>query len=86
MGKSNKLNSDGSVAAQGNFAGSLFGPNAEELGGTIASTDTYNNWGASFGAAIQNVGSNTRATPPTTGGALGESTDQRNLANPNIGN
>lgn len=86
VGKSNKLNSDGSVAAQGNFAGSLFGPNAEELGGTIASTDTYNNWGASFGAAIQNVGSNTTATPPTTGGALGESTDQRNLANPNIGN
>ncbi len=83
VGTSNKLNSDGSVASSGNLIASLFGPKGEELGGTIASTDTYTNWGASFGAAVQNVGSSTTTT--TNNAAIGESTDQGNVNNPNIG-
>ena len=85
VGTSDKLGTDGkTVVASGNLIASLFGPKGEELGGTIASTDTHNNWGASFGAAVQNVGSTTTTT--TERPAIGESTDQGNLNNPNIGN
>ena len=53
---------------------------AQELGGAIASTDTSNNWGASFGAKVQNpvyVAPAPAPTPAPTP-AWGESTDQNN--------
>ena len=62
----------------------LFGGRAEELGGTLASTDTTNNWGAAFGAKVQNttyVAPKPQVTPNVP--AWGESTDQRNVNNPN---
>ena len=87
VGVSNKLAKDGkSVEASGSFVASLFGPKGEELGGTIASSDTYQNWGASFGAAVQNVGTSSSSTTPDHKPAIGESTDQGNVNNPNIGN
>ena len=78
-GSSTKLNNDGTKDTTGTLVASLFGPKGEELGGTISSDDTINNWGASFGAAVQNTG------PEGDKPALGESTDQGNLNNPNIG-
>ena len=72
------MNNDG-TKDKGTLVASLFGPKGEELGGTISSDDTINNWGASFGAAVQNAG------PEGDKPALGESTDQGNLNNPNIG-
>ena len=77
-GSSTRLNNDGTKNT-GTLVASLFGPKGEELGGTISSDDTINNWGASFGAALQNAG------PAGEKPALGESTDQGNLNNPNIG-
>ena len=77
-GSSTRLNNNGTKDT-GTLVASLFGPKGEELGGTISSDDTINNWGASFGAALQNAG------PAGEKPALGESTDQGNLNNPNIG-
>lgn len=65
---------------KGMLKGSLYGNRAEELGGAIASTDTSNNWGASFGAKVQNpvyVAPAPAPTPAPTP-AWGESTDQNN--------
>ena len=65
--------------AQGVLKASLYGAQAQELGGVIASNDTANNWGASFGAKVQNTPYVAPAvvTPPTVP-AWGESTDQNN--------
>ena len=65
--------------AQGVLKASLYGAQAQELGGVIASNDTANNWGASFGAKVQNTPYQAPAvvTPPTVP-AWGESTDQNN--------
>ena len=41
--------------AQGVLKASLYGAQAQELGGVIASKDTVKNWGASFGAKVQNA-------------------------------
>lgn len=76
------LANDGSIsgtatatAIKGNPEGvlkaSLYGDKAQELGGLVASKDTANNWGAAFGAKVQN-------TKPTESPAWGESTDQNN--------
>ena len=81
VGTANKLSSTGTAQSTGTLVASLFGPQAQELGGTIKSTDTYNSWGASFGASIQNTG---RSTQDTTVPAIGESTDQGNVNNPNV--
>lgn len=65
---------------KGMLKGSLYGARAQELGGAIASTDTSNNWGASFGAKVQNpvyVAPAPAPTPAPTP-AWGESTDQNN--------
>ena len=65
---------------KGMLKGSLYGAQAQELGGAIASTDTSNNWGASFGAKVQNpvyVAPAPAPTPAPTP-AWGESTDQNN--------
>ncbi len=78
-GSSTRLNKDGTKDT-GTLVASLFGPKGEEMGGTISSKDVTNNWGASFGAALQNAGPASGEKP-----ALGESTDQGNLNNPNIG-
>lgn len=77
-GSSVRLNSDG-TKDKGDLVASLFGPKGEEMGGTISSKDVTNNWGASFGAAVQN------SPVSRNESALGESTDQGNLNNPNIG-
>ena len=65
--------------AQGVLKASLYGAQAQELGGVIASNDTANNWGASFGAKVQNTPYQAPAvvTPPTVP-AWGESTDANN--------
>ena len=65
--------------AQGVLKASLYGAQAQELGGVISSNDTANNWGASFGAKVQNTPYVAPAvvTPPTVP-AWGESTDQNN--------
>ena len=48
----------------------------KELGGLVASKDTTNNWGAAFGAKVQN---NLYKAPVVTEvPAWGESTDQNN--------
>ena len=44
VGTANKLTSAGAVDTAGTLVASLFGPQAQELGGTIKSTDTYNSW------------------------------------------
>ena len=65
--------------AQGVLKASLYGPRAEELGGVISSNDTSNNWGASFGAKVQNTPyapGVTVTTAPVP--AWGESTDANN--------
>lgn len=80
-GTSQKLNPNGTVNSDGTFVASLFGPQAQELGGTIKSKDTYNSWGASFGASIQNVGQHSSESSVPR---IGESTDQSNLNNPNL--
>ena len=51
---------------------------AQELGGAIASTDTSDNWGASFGAKVQNPVYAAPAPAPAPTPAWGESTDQNN--------
>ncbi|CBW14580.1 unnamed protein product [Haemophilus parainfluenzae T3T1] len=65
--------------AQGVLKASLYGAQAQELGGVISSNDTANNWGASFGAKVQNTPYQAPAvvTPPTVP-AWGESTNQNN--------
>ena len=69
--------------ADGVLKASLYGSKAEELGGLVASKDTTKNWGASFGARVQNsqyvapAPAPTPATPAPTP-AWGESTDQNN--------
>ena len=55
---------------EGVLKASLYGDKAQELGGLVASKDTTNNWGAAFGAKVQN----TKTESP----AWGESTDQNN--------
>ena len=81
------LANDGSIAGtatataiKGNPDGvlraSLYGDKAQELGGLVASKDTTNNWGAAFGAKVQN---NLYKAPVVTEvPAWGESTDQNN--------
>lgn len=55
---------------------SLYGDKAQELGGLVSSNDTTNNWGAAFGAKVQN---NLYVKPTVTEvPAWGESTDQNN--------
>ena len=65
--------------AQGVLKASLYGAQAQELGGVIASNDTANNWGASFGAKVQNT---PFVAPPVVTPApvpaWGESTDANN--------
>ena len=65
--------------AQGVLKASLYGAQAQELGGVIASKDTVKNWGASFGAKVQNA---TYVKPvvvtPAPVPAWGESTDAVN--------
>ncbi|BFU60565.1 MULTISPECIES: transferrin-binding protein-like solute binding protein [Rodentibacter] len=68
-------------SAAGTFNASLFGAKATELGGAIASVDTTNNWGASFGAKLQNVEPN-GPTPEAPTYSWEESTDQNNANNP----
>ena len=81
------LANDGSIAGtatataikgnpEGVLRASLYGDKAEELGGLVASKDTTNNWGAAFGAKVQN---NLYKAPVVTEvPAWGESTDQNN--------
>ena len=81
------LANDGSIAGtatataikgnpEGVLRASLYGDKAEELGGLVASKDTTNNWGAAFGAKVQN---NLYKAPVVTDvPAWGESTDQNN--------
>ena len=65
--------------AQGVLKASLYGAQAQELGGVISSNDTANNWGASFGAKVQNT---PFVAPPVVTPApvpaWGESTDANN--------
>ena len=65
--------------AQGVLKASLYGAQAQELGGVISSNDTVNNWGASFGAKVQNT---PFVAPPVVTPApvpaWGESTDANN--------
>ena len=63
---------------KGMLKGSLYGNRAQELGGAIASTDTSDNWGASFGAKVQNPVYVAPAPAPAPTPAWGESTDQNN--------
>lgn len=71
-------------SAKGAFTGSLFGANATELGGAIASTATEadKNWGASFGAKLQNKAYQPIADQPNAP-ELSESTDDNNAGGPN---
>ena len=81
------LANDGSIAGtatataikgnpEGVLKASLYGDKAQELGGLVASKDTTNNWGAAFGAKVQN---NLYKAPVVTEvPAWGESTDQNN--------
>ena len=65
--------------AQGVLKASLYGAQAQELGGVIASNDTVNNWGASFGAKVQNTPYVAPAVvTPAPVPAWGESTDANN--------
>ena len=65
--------------AQGVVKASLYGAQAQELGGVIASNDTANNWGASFGAKVQNTPYKAPAVvTPAPVPAWGESTDANN--------
>ena len=65
--------------AQGVLKASLYGAQAQELGGVIASNDTANNWGASFGAKVQNTPYVAPAVvTPAPVPAWGESTDANN--------
>ena len=65
--------------AQGVLKASLYGAQAQELGGVISSNDTANNWGASFGAKVQNTPYKAPAVvTPAPVPAWGESTDQNN--------
>ena len=65
--------------AQGVLKASLYGAQAQELGGVISSNDTTNNWGASFGAKVQNTPYVAPAVvTPAPVPAWGESTDQNN--------
>ena len=74
-GSATKHNGD-----EGVLKASLYGAQAQELGGAIASNDTVNNWGASFGAKVQNTPFVAPAPAPTPvpPPAWGESTDQNN--------
>ena len=65
--------------AQGVLKASLYGAQAQELGGVISSNDTANNWGASFGAKVQNTPYQAPAVvTPAPVPAWGESTDANN--------
>ena len=65
--------------AQGVLKASLYGAQAQELGGVIASNDTANNWGALFGAKVQNTPYQAPAVvTPAPVPAWGESTDANN--------
>ena len=66
--------------ADGVLKASLYGSKAEELGGLVASKDTTNNWGASFGAKVQNgvYVAPPAPVPAPEVPAWGESTDQNN--------
>ena len=65
--------------AQGVLKASLYGAQAQELGGVISSNDTANNWGASFGAKVQNTPYVAPAVvTPAPVPAWGESTDANN--------
>ena len=76
-GSATKYNGD-----EGVLKASLYGAQAQELGGVIASNDTANNWGASFGAKVQNTPYQAPAvvTPPTVS-AWGESTEAKEQNN-----
>lgn len=67
-------------STKGTLKASLYGSKAQELGGAIASNDTTNNWGASFGAKVQNpvyVAPTPTPTPtPATPPAWGERTEE----------
>lgn len=73
-GSATKHNGD-----KGVLKASLYGAQAQELGGAIASKDPVKNWGASFGAKVQNA---TYVKPvvvtPAPVPAWGESTDAVN--------
>ena len=80
------LANDGSIAGTakataikgeptGVLRASLYGDKAQELGGLVASDDTTNNWGAAFGAKVQN--GLYKAPVVTEVPAWGESTDER---------
>ena len=80
------LANDGSIAGtatataikgnpEGVLKASLYGDKAQELGGLVASKDTTNNWGAAFGAKVQN--DLYKAPTVTEVPAWGESTDER---------
>lgn len=71
----------------GTLEANLFGANAQELGGTLASNDhtAANSWGASFGAKLQNTAYVAPVTPETVvtvKPGLGESTDNNNTNTP----
>ena len=80
------LANDGSIVGtatkyddtKGTLKASLYGSKAQELGGAIASNDTTNNWGASFGAKVQNpvYVAPTPAPTPATPPAWGERTEE----------
>ena len=80
------LANDGSIAGTakataikgeptGVLRASLYGDKAQELGGLVSSDDTTNNWGAAFGAKVQN--DLYKAPTVTEVPAWGESTDER---------
>ena len=84
------LANDGSIVGtatkyddtKGTLKASLYGSKAQELGGAIASNDTTNNWGASFGAKVQNpeyvapTQTQTQTPTPTPTPAWGERTEE----------
>ncbi|MBV6541466.1 transferrin-binding protein-like solute binding protein [Ursidibacter maritimus] len=77
-----KLENNGSISGtsmrssggEGTFNANLFGEQAQELGGSLASkaTDPANSWGAVFGAKVQNV----PGSAPAEGSAWGVKTDE----------